>query len=88
MQDSSTLGVVIVKHCGYTATVKVSGRTKNSTDSKQPSDISDHLDGVLNIDVDDHPNGGSNALNVHRFDIYSHVHTCLLILLYSNKKLA
>jgi protein TIF31 len=68
-KDSSTLGVVIVKHCGYTATVKVSGRTKNSTDSKQPSDISDHFDGVLNIDVDDHPDGGSNALNVNSLRI-------------------
>ena len=73
MQDSSTLGVVIVKHCGYTATVKVSGRAKNSSDSKQTSDVSDHLDGMLNIDVDDHPDGGSNALNINRFDIYSHV---------------
>ncbi|CAM0901984.1 unnamed protein product [Alopecurus aequalis] len=68
-KDSSTLGVVIVKHCGYTATVKVSGRTKNSSDSKQTSDVSDHLDGILNIDVDDHPDGGSNALNVNSLRI-------------------
>lgn len=68
-KDSSTLGVVIVKHCGYTATVKVSGRTKNCSDDKQTSDISDHLDGFLNIDVDDHPDGGSNALNVNSLRI-------------------
>ncbi|VAH37962.1 unnamed protein product [Triticum turgidum subsp. durum] len=68
-KDSSTLGVVIVKHCGYTATVKVSGRTKNSSDGKQTSDISDHLDEIPNIDVDDHPDGGSNALNPHSLRI-------------------
>ncbi|KAL6651508.1 hypothetical protein ACP70R_010433 [Stipagrostis hirtigluma subsp. patula] len=65
VKDSSTLGVVIVKHCGYTATVKVSGRTKDSNDGKQTCDISDNLDGMLNIDIDDHPDGGSNALNVN-----------------------
>lgn len=79
MQDSSTLGVVIVKHCGYTATVKVSGRTKNSSDGKQTSDISDHLDEIPNIDVDDHPDGGFNALNAHRFDFFLYLHACLVI---------
>ncbi|KAM3390712.1 hypothetical protein ACQJBY_012368 [Aegilops geniculata] len=68
-KDSSTLGVVIVKHCGYTATVKVSGRTKNSSDGKETSDISDHLDEIPNIDVDNHPDGGSNALNPHSLRI-------------------
>ena len=62
------LGVVIVKHCGYTAIVKVSERAKDSNDVKQTYDTSDNLDGVLNIDVDDHPDGGSNALNINRFD--------------------
>jgi protein TIF31 len=67
IQDTSTLGVVIVKHCGYTATVKVSGRTKDSNNGKHNSD---NLDGTLSIDVPDHPDGGSNALNVNRFDKY------------------
>ncbi|TVU16325.1 hypothetical protein EJB05_39883 [Eragrostis curvula] len=69
VKDTSTLGVVIVKHCGYTATVKVSGRTKDSNDGKQNSDTSDNLDGTLNIDVPDHPDGGSNALNVNSLRI-------------------
>ncbi|CAN6277134.1 unnamed protein product [Urochloa humidicola] len=69
VKDSSTLGVVIVKHCGYTATVKVSGRTKDSNDVKQTYDISDNVDGMLNIDVHDHPDGGSNALNVNSLRI-------------------
>ena len=73
IQDSLTLGVVIVKHCGYTATVKVSGCTKDCNDGKQTCDTSDNFDGMLNIDVHDHPDGGSNALNVNMFDIYSHV---------------
>lgn len=64
--------MVIVKHCGYTATVKVSGRSKDSSDVKT-YDISDNFDGILNIDVHGHPDGGSNALNVNRFDIYAHV---------------
>jgi protein TIF31 len=81
IQDTSILGVVIVKHCGYTATVKVSGRTKDGNGGKQTSDICDHLDGISNVDVDDLPDGGSNALNINRFDICSHVNlfTCLLI---------
>lgn len=69
VKDSSTLGVVIVKHCGYTATVKVSGRANDSNDVKQTYDISDNFDGVLNIDVHDHPDGGSNALNVNSLRI-------------------
>jgi protein TIF31 len=67
------LGVVIAKHCGYTATVKVSERAKDSNDVKQTYETSDNFDGVLNIDVHDHPDGGSNCLNVNRFDMYSHV---------------
>ncbi|CAL5014552.1 unnamed protein product [Urochloa decumbens] len=69
VKDSSMLGVVIVKHCGYTATVKVSGRTKDSNDVKQTYNISDDVDGALNIDVHDHPDGGSNALNVNSLRI-------------------
>uniref|UniRef100_J3M1Z7 Clu domain-containing protein n=1 Tax=Oryza brachyantha TaxID=4533 RepID=J3M1Z7_ORYBR len=65
VKDTSTLGVVIVKHCGYTATVKVSGRTKDGNVGKQTSDVCDHLDGNLNVDVDDLPDGGSNALNIN-----------------------
>lgn len=71
IQDSSTLGMVIVKHCGYTATVKVSGRAKDSNDVKQTNEISDNFDGMLNIDVHDLPDGGSNALNVNRL-IHTH----------------
>jgi protein TIF31 len=70
IQDTSTLGVVIVKHCGYTATVKVSGCTKGSNGGKQNTDISDNLDGTLSIDVPGQPDGGSNALNVNRFGKY------------------
>lgn len=54
MQDTRTLGVVIVKYCGYTATVKVSGHAKDSSSETE------------NINVDDQPDGGSNALNINR----------------------
>jgi protein TIF31 len=53
--------------------VKVSERAKDSNDVKQTYETSDNFDGVLNIDVHDHPDGGSNCLNVNRFDMYSHV---------------
>jgi len=55
VQDTDTLGVVIIKHCGYTATVKVSGHV-NESDCLQES-----------IDIDDQPEGGSNALNINRY---------------------
>ncbi|KAG8043671.1 hypothetical protein GUJ93_ZPchr0458g22366 [Zizania palustris] len=35
VKDTSTFGVVIVKHCGYTATVKVSGHAKDGNVGKQ-----------------------------------------------------
>lgn len=55
MQDTSTLGVVVVRHCGYTAVVKVAAQVK--WDGKlMPSDI----------DIEDQPEGGANALNVNR----------------------
>ncbi|XP_065027661.1 protein REDUCED CHLOROPLAST COVERAGE 3-like isoform X1 [Musa acuminata AAA Group] len=53
IKDTRTLGVVIVKYCGYTATVKVSGHAKDSSSEKE------------NINVDDQPDGGSNALNIN-----------------------
>lgn len=54
-QDTSTLGVVVVRHCGYTAIVKVS--TEVNWEGK-----SIHQD----IDIGDQPEGGANALNVNR----------------------
>lgn len=57
LQDTATLGLVIVKHCGYTATVKVSGHVKDKNCA------------IENIYVDDQPDGGSNALNINRFAI-------------------
>lgn len=56
MQDTSTLGVVVVRHCGYTAIVKV--EAKVNWDGKPiPQDI----------EIEDQPEGGANALNVNRF---------------------
>lgn len=54
-QDTATLGIVIVKQCGYTATVKVVG----------PVHASAH--GKSNLDIIDQPDGGSHALNVNRY---------------------
>lgn len=55
LQDTSTLGVLIVRYCGYTATVKVSGDIKKGSYSTQ------------DIDIEDQPDGGANALNVNRY---------------------
>lgn len=50
------MGVVIVRHCGYTATVKVVGDVKKGKLTAQDIEIDDQLD------------GGANSLNVNRFD--------------------
>lgn len=49
------MGVVNVKHCGYIATVKVVGKIKGNCEAKD-------------IDIEDQPDGGANALNVNRFE--------------------
>lgn len=54
VHDTATLGVVILKHCGYTAVVKVSGHTQTEPESSP-----------LDIDIEDQPEGGANALNVN-----------------------
>lgn len=53
VHDTATLGVVIVKHCGYTAVVKVSGNEEKGVESLSRE-----------IDIEDQPEGGANALNV------------------------
>jgi protein TIF31 len=57
MQDTSSLSTVIVRLCGYTATVKVVGNVK-----KKKFDAQD-------IEIDDLPDGGANALNINRFEL-------------------
>lgn len=55
-QDTSSLGVVVVRHRGYTATVKVVGDVKSK---------SGHIE---DIEIQDQPDGGANALNINRFE--------------------
>ncbi|XP_071933000.1 protein REDUCED CHLOROPLAST COVERAGE 2 [Coffea arabica] len=61
VHDTSTLGVVVVKHCGYTAIVKVVAET-NQNDSLVSQDI----------DIEDQPEGGANALNVNSLRMLLH----------------
>ncbi|XP_073289602.1 protein REDUCED CHLOROPLAST COVERAGE 2-like [Primulina huaijiensis] len=61
VHDTSTLGVIIVRHCGYTAIVKVSSEV-NWEDNPIPQDI----------DIEDHPEGGANALNVNSLRMLLH----------------
>ncbi|KAG9448473.1 hypothetical protein H6P81_008438 [Aristolochia fimbriata] len=58
VHDTNTLGVVVVRYCGYTAVVKVSGAIKKV----------DHLEKV--IEIEDPPNGGADALNVNSLRIF------------------
>ena len=51
------MSTVIVRLCGYTATVKVVGNVK-----KKKFDAQD-------IEIDDQPDGGANALNINRFEL-------------------
>lgn len=54
-QDTPTLAVVVVRHCGYTAVVKVSSEV-NWEGESIPQDI----------EIEDQAEGGANALNVNR----------------------
>ncbi|XP_077222879.1 tetratricopeptide repeat (TPR)-like superfamily protein isoform X2 [Tasmannia lanceolata] len=54
VHDTATLGVVVVRHCGYTAVVKVPVEA-NCGWSPVPQDI----------DIEDQPEGGANAFNVN-----------------------
>ncbi|XP_056863886.1 protein REDUCED CHLOROPLAST COVERAGE 2-like [Raphanus sativus] len=54
VHDTSTLGVVVVRHCGFTAIVKVAAEF-NLDGGSLPQDI----------DIEDQSDGGANALNVN-----------------------
>ncbi|KMZ56178.1 hypothetical protein ZOSMA_98G00020 [Zostera marina] len=60
-QDTATLGVVIVRHCGYTAIVNVLVYY-NSEGVHLPDDV----------DIEEQPEGGANALNVNSLRILFH----------------
>uniref|UniRef100_A0A9I9CY66 Clu domain-containing protein n=1 Tax=Cucumis melo TaxID=3656 RepID=A0A9I9CY66_CUCME len=59
VHDTSTLGVVVIRHCGYTAIVKV---TTEVNWGGIPQDI----------DIEDQPEGGENALNVNSLRMLLH----------------
>ncbi|KAM6602307.1 hypothetical protein CsatA_021916 [Cannabis sativa] len=53
VHDTSSLGIVNVRHCGYSATVKAVGNVNKRRFEAQE------------IEVDDQPDGGANALNIN-----------------------
>ncbi|KAK4265423.1 hypothetical protein QN277_026478 [Acacia crassicarpa] len=61
VHDTPTLGLVIVRHCGYTAVVNVSTKI-DWEGSPIPVDI----------DIEDQPEGGANALNVNSLRMLLH----------------
>uniref|UniRef100_A0A5B6ZHU4 Clu domain-containing protein n=2 Tax=Davidia involucrata TaxID=16924 RepID=A0A5B6ZHU4_DAVIN len=60
VHDTSSLGVVVVRHCGYTAIVKVVGDVKKGKCMGQ------------DIEIDDQSDGGANALNTNSFRVLLH----------------
>ncbi|KAL2455850.1 Tetratricopeptide repeat (TPR)-like superfamily protein [Abeliophyllum distichum] len=64
VHDTSTLGVVVVRHCGYTAIVKVAAEV-NWEGNPIPQDI----------EIEDHPEGGANSLNVNSLRMLLHKST-------------
>ncbi|XP_060167908.1 protein REDUCED CHLOROPLAST COVERAGE 3 [Lycium barbarum] len=60
IHDTSSLGMVVVKHCGYTAIVKVVGDIR--VDRSLPQDIK----------IDDQADGGANALNINSLRLLLH----------------
>ncbi|KAK9229466.1 hypothetical protein WN944_022428 [Citrus x changshan-huyou] len=52
VHDASSLGTVIIRHCGYTAVVKVVGDVKEKF-------------GTQDIEIEDQPDGGANSLNIN-----------------------
>ncbi|CAI0422468.1 unnamed protein product [Linum tenue] len=59
INDTSSLGVVTVRQCGYTATVRVVGDVDKTTS-------------VQDIEIDDQLDGGANALNTNSLRILLH----------------
>ncbi|XP_027901951.1 protein TSS isoform X2 [Vigna unguiculata] len=61
VHDTPTLGAVLIKHCGYTAVVKVSA-DRDLEGSPTSSEI----------DIEEQPEGGANALNVNSLRMILH----------------
>ncbi|XP_019177938.1 PREDICTED: protein TSS isoform X3 [Ipomoea nil] len=61
VHDTSTLGVVVVRHCGYTAIIKVAAEV-NWGSNPIPQDI----------EVEDQTEGGAGALNVNSLRVLLH----------------
>ncbi|XP_044485664.1 protein TSS-like [Mangifera indica] len=60
VHDTSSLGIVIVRHCGYTAIVKVVGDVKKEKFEAQ------------DIEIEDQQDGGANALNINSLRFLLH----------------
>ncbi|CAJ1975505.1 unnamed protein product [Sphenostylis stenocarpa] len=61
VHDTPTLGAVLVKHCGYTAVVKASA----------DRDLEESPNS-LEIDIEEQPEGGANALNINSLRMLLH----------------
>ncbi|KAJ7962824.1 Tetratricopeptide repeat (TPR)-like superfamily protein [Quillaja saponaria] len=60
VQDITYLGIAVIRHCGYKATVRVVNNMKKGKPEAQ------------DIDIDDLPDGGANALNVNSLRLLLH----------------
>ncbi|KAL5758379.1 hypothetical protein ACOSP7_020990 [Xanthoceras sorbifolium] len=59
VHDTSSLGIVIVRHCGYTAIIKVVGNVKKGKCAQD-------------IEIEDQLDGGANALNINSLRVLLH----------------
>ncbi|KAK4488863.1 hypothetical protein RD792_004653 [Penstemon davidsonii] len=60
VHDTFSLGVVVVRHCGYSATVRVTGDIKRGKSLTQ------------DVVIEDQPDGGANALNINSLRVLLH----------------
>ncbi|KAL2479074.1 Tetratricopeptide repeat (TPR)-like superfamily protein [Forsythia ovata] len=60
IHDTSSLGVVVLRHCGYTAIVKAVEDVKRGKSLAQ------------DVEIEDQPDGGANALNINSLRLMLH----------------
>ncbi|KAK9130591.1 hypothetical protein Sjap_011078 [Stephania japonica] len=69
VHDTSSLGIAVIRHCGFTATVKVLSHSRKANCSKK--DIEVDCCSEQDIDVDQ-LDGGANSLNLNSLRVLLH----------------
>ncbi|KAK9100607.1 hypothetical protein Scep_024037 [Stephania cephalantha] len=69
VHDTSSLGIVVIRHCGYTATVKVVGHSRKANRSKKDIEVDYCSEQDTEVDQLD---GGANSLNLNSLRVLLH----------------